>query len=93
MDLRHDEGVGNWHFDFSHYLDTLFFIVLNYVQIWTQYPPPHFYCTISGFLALLLRKGGSMKKIGAIFALVLALFATAVWLAYRDLEQEYKYLD
>jgi|GEM_PF-4145765 hypothetical protein len=34
-----------------------------------------------------------MKKIGAIFALVLALFATAVWLAYRDLEQEYKYLD
>ena len=34
-----------------------------------------------------------MKRISAVFAILLALCVAVVWLAYRDLEQEYKYLD
>jgi len=34
-----------------------------------------------------------MKRISAVFAVLVALFATAIWLAYRDLEQDDKYLD
>jgi hypothetical protein len=34
-----------------------------------------------------------MKKIGLFFITLLALFGMAVWLAYRDLEQQYKDLD
>lgn len=34
-----------------------------------------------------------MKKIGIFFITLLALFATAIWLAYRDLEEQYKNLD
>ena len=34
-----------------------------------------------------------MKKVALFFVALIALFATAVWLAYRDLEEEYQYLD
>ena len=34
-----------------------------------------------------------MKKIGIFFITLLALFVTAIWLAYRDLEDQYQHLD
>lgn len=34
-----------------------------------------------------------MKKIGLFFVTLLALFVMAIWLAYRDLEEQYKHLD
>lgn len=34
-----------------------------------------------------------MKKVGLFFITLVALFITAVWLAYRDLEEQYHHLD
>ncbi len=34
-----------------------------------------------------------MKKVGILFITLIALFMTAIWLAFRDLEEQYKHLD